>query len=410
MSGISAQRVRVLRLLGRMPSVAKIEARRSSLRREFERYQKIVASDPYHRFLELKQFAESTEPQRIEAQCANENFVGSKEANELAEFKALKKDPNVKKAIKGKGEKGAQVYKRFLELQAKVTSQEFIDRVAYLKDKKRYKRTQAYANLQELKRLEKARDIKWVLHHQARGTFDLLLREREVFFDDFTTEEPNPKKWLTRFFWGDALAKHAYSFIGDPHCFTDGDNISVENSALTIETKPEERGSLAWDRVLGFVTEYYKYTTGVLCTGHSFRMNRGRLDIKMRIKNTPGVYHSLYLVGDTRAPQIDVFRTTTTKKVGLMSGVTRNEVNSLSLADGVGALPSGEDYFLLTFDWADDTMKWSINETPYLTLENVKGFDSPMYLVLLSGVEADATPTDRAQMSIDWIRCTTYEK
>ena len=92
-----------------------------------------------------------------------------------------------------------------------------------------------------------------------------------------------------------------------------------------------------------------------------------------------------------------------------MSGVTRNEVNSLSLADGVGALPSGEDYFLLTFDWSDDTMKWSINETPYLTLENVKGFDSPMYLVLLSGVEADATPTDRAQMSIDWIRYTTYE-
>ena len=93
-----------------------------------------------------------------------------------------------------------------------------------------------------------------------------------------------------------------------------------------------------------------------------------------------------------------------------MSGVTRNEVNSLNAADGVGALPSGEDYFLLRFDWEGTTLRWSINDTPYMTMENVKGLDMPMYLVFASGVEPGAAPTGVAQMAIDWVRCTSYNK
>lgn len=405
MAGLSAQRIRILRLLGRMPSVQKIEARRNVQRRDFERYQKFAASPEYARYQELRRFQDSGAAEQERERCQEEVYEGSKEGNLLDEYNALRKEKDVKKKVEG-----SAAYRRFLELQKTVETKDFADRISYLRDKNKFQRTEAYAKLQELKVLSKSRELQWYLAREAKGTFSELLRERVLFFEDFTGSQLDSKHWLPRFFWGDALAGRGYSFIGDPHCYTDGENITIANSALTIETRPETRKALAWDKELGFLSEDYAYTSGVICTGQSFRMQEGRLEVKLRIRSIPGIYHALYLVGDTRAPQIDVFRTTTGKKLGLMSGVIRNELNTLNADEGVGALPSGSDYFLLRFDWEGTTLRWSINDTPYMTMENVKGIDTPMYLVFVSGVVPDATPAGTAQMTIDWVRCTSYSK
>lgn len=346
MSGLSARRVRVLRLLGRMPSVSKIESRRASHRRSFQRFQSIAASEEWKRYQTLLKYADSGEPERERARCEAE--------------------------------------------------------------KTKFRKTEAYAKLQELKSLAKKRDIAWYLEQQRKGVFEDLLHERELFFEDFTTPDLDKKRWLPRFFWGDALMKKGYSFVGDPHCYPDDNNLEIEHSALVIETRPDERTALAWDKVLGFVSERFAYSSGVVCTGHSFRMLGGRVEVKLRIRHQPGVYHALYLVGDSRTPQIDVFRTTTGKKVGLMSGVLRNEANALVPEDGVGALPAGDDYFLLSMDWRGANLSWSINGVPYMSLE-ARGLDTPMYLVFASGVEPGATPTGVAKMEIDWVRCTAYD-
>lgn len=408
MTGLSAQRVRMLRLMGRMPSVQKIESRRAAQQREFDRYKSIALSPMFARYIELKKLADSEIPRQEQERCAQEHFVGSTEQQEIAEYNELKKNKIVRLALKGKGEEKSVEYRRYLELQKKVESKAFQERVRYLKDKKKYLHSETYAKLQELKKLSKSRDMQWYLAHEAKGTFAEQLKERVVFFDDFIEEELNTKNWLPRFFWGDALAGRGYSFIGDPHCYTEGENLTFANSAVTISTHPEERKALAWDKVLGFVSQDYSYTSGLICSGQSFRMLQGRLEAKVRIKTQEGVYHALYLVGDTRAPEIEIFRTTTGKKVGLLSGLLRNEVNTLNIADGVGALPSRDDYFLITFDWRGSTLQWRINDTPYLTLENVKGLDTPMYLVFISGVEPEATPRGDSLMAIDWIRCTAY--
>lgn len=410
MAGLSAQRVRILRLLGRMPSVQRIEARRNALRREFERYQKFAASPEYARYQELQRYQESGVPEQERIRCQEEVYEGSQEGNELDEYNALEKTKEVKLALRGQGEQNSAAFRRFQELQKHVETPAFAERIAYLRDKNKFRRTEAYAKLQELKVLSKSRELQWYLSHEAKGTFAELVRERVLFFDDFTASALDKKVWLPRFFWGEALVGRGYSFIGDPHCYTEGDNLTLGNSALVIETRPEARKALAWDKELGFLPADFSYTSGLICSGQSFRMQEGRLEVKLRIKSVPGVYHALYLAGETRAPQIDIFRTTSGKKVALMSGVTRNEVNSLNAADGVGALPSGEDYFLLRFDWEGTTLRWSINDTPYMTMENVKGLDMPMYLVFASGVEPGAAPTGVAQMAIDWVRCTSYNK
>lgn len=411
MAGLSAQRVRILRLLGRMPSVQKIEARRNAQRREFERFQKFAASPEYARYQELLRYQESGAPEQERIRCQEEVYEGSREEKALAEYNSLKKTKEVKLALKGNAEQQSSAqFRRFLELQKEIENKAFAQRVEFLRDKNRFRRTEAYAKLEELKVLSKLRELHWYLQHEAKGTFATLLRERELLFDDFAASTIDKKIWLPRFFWGEALVGRGYSFIGDPHCYTEGENIAVYDSALIIETRPEPRKALAWDRELGFLPADFAYTSGIVCTGQSFRMQQGHLEVKLRIKSVPGVYHALYLVGETRAPQIDIFRTTTGKKVGIMSGISRNEVNALDPTEGVGMLPSRDDYFLLRFDWEGTTLRWSINETPYMTMENVKGLDVPMYLVFASGVEPGAAPVGTAQMAIDWVRCTSYDK
>lgn len=410
MAGLSAQRVHIMRLLGRMPSVQKIEARRNALHRDFERFQKFAASTEYARYEELRRYQESGTPEEVRIRCQEEVYEGSEEANELEEYLSLKKTKEVKLALQGKSETNSPQFRRFQELQKIVENKTFDERVAYLRDKKKFQRTEAYSKLMELKVLSKSRELQWYLQHKEKGTFDTLLRERELFFDDFTTASIDNKRWLQRFFWGEALAGRSYSFIGDAHCYTEGENIAIANSALTIETRQEEKKALAWDKELGFVLSDFSYTTGVICTGQSFRMQQGHLEVKLRIKSVAGVYHALYLVGETSTPQIDVFRTTTGKKIGLLSGISRSNVDKLNPINGVGALPDGEGYFLVRFDWEGSTLRWSINDIPYMTQENVVGLDSPMYLVFVSGVEPGATPTGKAQMSIDWVRCTAYSK
>ena len=346
MAGLTARRVRVLRLLGRMPSVSKIEARRASHRRSFERFQSIAASQEWKRYQTLAQYVASGEAEKERQRCEAE--------------------------------------------------------------KAKFRNTEAYAKLQELKSLSKKRDIAWYLAQEQKGVFADLLHERELFFEDFTATDLDTKRWLPRFFWGDALLKKGYSFVGDPHCYPEDNNLEIAGSSLVIETRPDERTALAWDKVLGFVSERFAYSSGVVCTGQSFRMLGGRVEVKLRIRHQPGVYHALYLAGDSRTPQIDVFRTTTGKKVGLMSGVSRSEANALVPEDGVGALPAGSDYFLLRLDWEGHNLRWSINDVPYLSME-ARGLDTPMYLVFASGVESGATPTGVAQMEIDWVRCTAYD-
>ena len=346
MAGLSAQRIRLLRFMGRMPSVSKIEARRGVLQRAFERYRSIAQSSEYSRYQTLLQFEASGAAEKEKALCEAEN--------------------------------------------------------------RKFKSTESYAKLVELKALRKNKDLRWYAKQEQAGVFTRLLRERELFFEDFSSSQLDKKRWLPRFFWGDALIKKGYSFIGDPHCYPDDNNLEIENSILTIETRQDPRSALAWDKELGFVSERFEYSSGVVCTGQSFRMHGGRLEVKLRIRHQPGVYHSLYLVGDTRTPEIDVFRTTTGKKPGIMSGVLRNEVNTLVPEEGVAVLPSGEDFFLITFDWEGTTLRWSINEVPYMTLEG-RGLDAPMYLVFASGVEPGASPAGVAKMEIDWVRCTAYD-
>lgn len=265
-------------------------------------------------------------------------------------------------------------------------------------------------NKREFKSLARSRALKAFQRQSASGVFDELDRRKELFFDDFDGASLDLQRWSPRFFWGDAVLHQAYSLAGDEHCYTDGDNVRVENGRLVIETRPEQREALSWDSKLGFLRRQYNYTSGLVCTGHSFRMPYGRVEAKVRFQSRYGVYHSLYMVGDRMYPQIDVFRTNPEDNRlvrGVYSGGKARGDGSVEWSrteEEVGRLPFGTEYFILSVEWQPGKMQWSINGMPYME-RAVSLSGEPMYLVIASGVAPGMAPEGVSTLEVAWVRC-----
>ncbi|PID90030.1 MAG: hypothetical protein CSA97_05005 [Bacteroidetes bacterium] len=254
---------------------------------------------------------------------------------------------------------------------------------------------------EDLRRIEKSSEYKWFQKQMKAGVLEGHEASRVEFFDDFGGGL-DPQKWSTRFFWGDAQVGQAYSFVGDPHAYTDGANVSVANGRLVISTRRESVQSLAWDAKMGFLPREFDYTSGVVTTGHSFRMRRGTFEAKIRYTAQEGVYHAFYLVGDSALPQIDVFRTVPGDD-RVLSGVYCGSADSKHEAS-VGKLPYSSEFFILSVEVGDSSLVWKINGVAYLE-QQVKLPKQPLYLVLLSGVAPGATPSGESKLEVDWVRC-----
>jgi len=116
-------------------------------------HEKIAHSDKFKKYLELKNLPEKDKEQK-------------------RELKTLKRNPEIKNYLKLENSKKIRLYRdavdsyhleRFLELKPIVESKDFKKRVSYLKDKKKFERTEAYGKWKRLKELSASKDIKFYL-------------------------------------------------------------------------------------------------------------------------------------------------------------------------------------------------------------------------------------------------------
>ncbi|NMC39901.1 MAG: family 16 glycosylhydrolase, partial [Bacteroidales bacterium] len=133
------------------------------------------------------------------------------------------------------------------------------------------------------------------------------------FEDDFISKKLDASKWITRYFWGDKILKDAYSLATDQHFLTDGENIEITNSTLKINTRQEEVTGKAWDPLLGFFPKDFKYTSGIISSGKSFRQQFGVIQAKIRLNKPGKVTHAFWMTGDRILPQIDIFKSDNSK-------------------------------------------------------------------------------------------------
>lgn len=470
---------------GQFPKTEEVEAKDKVLRAEYEDFLSFGQSAEYNHYTELKKFAQSGEPERVQSELKQLKYSGSEEQLKELEFKRLSKDKELKnyfainnsedlriirnielsgkpahfkeldqlvksseyqskrayhkkdnsdeyqkeltlKELKKDVElkqylkaMNKRVFKDYFKLEGSdkvnsyntlkeyVQSQEFIERKAYLQSNKKFEQSEVYVKLQEYNAIKKSERIVWYESLIGSTKFDELKRWDLVFFDDFESSKLDKAKWMTRYFWGEALLKKSYSLAADKHYYTDEQNLSFENSLLKISTRQEQAEGLAWDLKIGFIPKKFDYTSGLISTGETFRQQFGRFEAKVRFSNTPGVYHAFWLVGDSMLPHLDVFRKNAknTSTQGSIFWPKQSGSKPLVIKSQLGGFNFDSNFFILSVDWTPTKMVWKINGIPYM--EDTKHFPkAPMYMVFSSGVTVGNAPISLpATLEIDWVKC-----
>jgi len=376
-------------------------------------FNKIKQSGLTEEFTELKSFVSCPDYKKDRNTHKKEN---SPEYQKEIRFHELSSNNDLKKYFKLQNDKslkdyfnieGSQTLTKYSELKAKVESAEFAERKKYLLSKNKFEQTDAYKKLHEFKTLEGSTKIKWYSKTKDSNKFDALKSWQLTFHDDFEGKTLDNQRWLSKFFWGDALLNKAYSFASDEQFYSEGGNFEIKDSVLRIVTRKENAEGLAWDKKFGFIPKVFNYTSGVINTGHIYRQTEGKIEAKVKLTCANGVNHAFYLVGDRMLPELDVFLKSDSKASSISGAYfwqngSKKVNKSISSISG---LKLDSKFYVLGIEWDTKNIVWTINGTPYKIQPNTNP-NTPLYLVFASGVRGKIEDSKLpAFMEIDWVKC-----
>ena len=222
------------------------------------------------------------------------------------------------------------------------------------------------------------------------------------FEDHFNGDKLDTNKWLTRYYWGDQLLNDSYSLPNDQHCNTNGKNISLSDSKLTIHTRNETAKGLMWNPVSGFDSREFSYTSGVINTGKSFRHMYGKVEAKIRVPKGKA-YHAFWLASERMLPQINIFKYT--GKKFYLGNFWGDLINSKGIKNDITEITGAfaGNYYIFSLTWTPKMLEWSINGEVFKTTH--QGIPTmPMYIAFGSGVENDSKLSESLKLDIDWVR------
>lgn len=376
-------------------------------------FNKIKKSGLAEEFDELKSFVSSPDYKKNRNQYKKDD---SAEYKKELRFNALKSNADLNKYFKLLANKplkdffsieGSPMLNTYNELKSKVESQEFAERKKYLLSKNKFEQTVDYKQLQELKTLESSAKVKWYLKTKDSNKFDELKSWTLAFHDDFDGKLIDSQRWLTKFFWGDALINKSYSFVGDEQYYSDGANLEVKNGILKIITRKEKAEGLAWDKKFGFIPKAFNFTSGVINTGHIYRQTEGKVEAKVKMTCTTGLSHAFYLVGEKMLPELDIFLKSDSKQNSISGAYfwTNGSAKVRKSVNSIGGLKLDSKFYVLGVEWDSKNIVWTINGTPYKVQPNLNP-NIPLYLVFASGVRQNVDESKLpAYMEIDWVKC-----
>ena len=377
-----------------------------------ERIDKILSSDEYQRFVELKNFVESSAFRQAKA---TKGFKQTPEYEKFNEFRRLKKSENIRFVNKTLNSadfknyeilKGSERIKNYDNLSQYVNSKEFLDFKASMEDPDRFKKSKEYAMLSEYDEIKKTPDFQWYMKTRKNNHFDELHKWELTFSEEFDSKSLDDNKWMTGYFWGKALLNDTYVLENEKQFFQDK-NIELRDSLARIVTKKEQCKGKIWNKQYGFMPADFDYSSGLISTGQSFRQKYGKFEVKIRLNHSDFVTHLFWLVSEKNVPQIDVLRYNSKSPKKIKIGYHLPNGNSFKnfFHEVTGANFSG-DFYIFSLEWKPDKLIWKINGTPVKEVtSNIP--QEQMYLVFSSHILQDKLPENLAtvSMDIDWIRC-----
>lgn len=379
-------------------------------------YKKLRNSEELLYYNELETFVKLPQFKEKKKQIESLRFDQTYEYKKLQEYKKLASSRRIKDFYKIKTSEalseyrnldGSKIITDYESLEKYIKSDEFKNRKAYLLDSKKWQKTEEFKKNQEYQRLKKTPKIIWYFKVKDSHKYDELKAWNLAFEDDFTSGKIDKNKWINRYFWGDVLLNDSYALPGEKHFITDGKNLELNGTTVKILTKSEKVTGKEWNPVFGFMPKQFDYTSGLLCSGNQFRIKFGKIEAKIKLESSSGIFHAFWLAGDTMVPQIDIFKLYNNQLLlstfyghpDVKEGI-KHDTSKLNASKFVGK------QFIFSIEWDADKIVWRINNLEVKTqTENIP--QDSMYIVLNSGVLGDQA-TIPSKMEIDWIRC--YQK
>ncbi len=380
--------------------------------RELKYYREMAHSHPLARYRELlRETGTDSFRKRVAFLKDRKKLERSEAWKKYSQFKQLSADGDVLFQMKFEDSALYRNYldlddsfmlNRYRELKEIVSSTGFLERKAYLEDRKKWEKSEEYASLQEMERLRKTPGVALYYRYHQSHAFDFFRNWELSFGEDFKGKALDPGRWIPNTLWGDRLLGNPYSQQGDLQGYTGGGNAAVGNRGLVLSVKKENVASRQWIPGAGMVPADFGYSSDTLSTARGFRQQEGIYEAKIRFSPVRQVVSSFYLMGEKPDFQITLCETGAANRMGFM---TRNSGEPPRFS-GITLSPLRKNsFYLFRLEWEGKKLIWKINDrTVYES--HVADPGCPVHLNLTSLV-VDEIPASQlpVRFEVEWIRC-----
>ena len=382
-------------------------------------YKDLQDSQELEAYTELEKYINSSEFKNERNKIENQKFKDTDECRRLDEYTALRNSKRFKDNFKFKASglyanynnlDGSERVSQVEELEKVIESDKFREVKEYmlLPPEKKLELSEEYKLEQKYLELKKSEKIVWYFELKDSTKFDELKSWKLTFEEDFSSGKLDREKWMTKYYWGDAILKDSYSLAHEKHFFTDGDNLEFNNGILRILTREEKAKGKAWNPQIGFYTKDFDYTSGLISTGNSYRQKYGLFEAKIRFNRSSPVNHSFWMLSDQVLPHIDIAKAENKLVLSSFWGNINERRGIQKKISKLGISKFSKDFYIYSLEWSQNKLVWKINGVEVASSKQGIPQES-MYLILSSGIYKDIKGNNLpAAMEIDWVRC--YKK
>ncbi|MDR1678296.1 MAG: family 16 glycosylhydrolase [Prevotellaceae bacterium] len=369
--------------------------------RDFRKYEKL------HRNAKLKSYYDELNSVRLAEFLA---FKNSPDYEKLGLKKEIDKDPMLQKF---KTYEKSSAYKNYLrfhnsfvvqeyeKLKAKVSTDDFIERKIFWENNNRWQTTEEYTIEQRYHELQKTDDIKFYEFTDPQK-FGVIEKWALSFEDNFDGEKLNKNRWKNGYYHRAAALKKIYSFAGEKQAYSDGANIKVGDSLLKINTIQEKTEATAWDSKIGFITQEFNFSSGIINTGESFQQEHGLIKAKIRIVGSSHISHAFWLGADGKLPHISIFNFDGKKiSVNAYSGNGKSVSAQKETVKGISPF----DFYIYTLEWTNTELIWRINNIEIFRTS--KSLPKQTLFPAFNSFIGAHQHGGQGSLEVDWIRIYT---
>jgi len=291
---------------------------------------------------------------------------------------------------------------RLFVLRAEVENPEFKQRVAFLKNKKRYNTTREHATEKEFNKLENSKLINSYFQLKKRPELTFFDQWEIVMEDNFTEHQLATTLWEPENYWGSKMAGFSFSQANELQSYNGIKNVVIRNKVLSIVTKAEKTEGKVWDPTIGLLPKKFEFSSGILNTGNSFRFKEGVVEAKVKFRANKAITSAFSLTGNQPFPQIDIFRSgNNSVGLGIINQPGKGSVKKLVQIKGLNY----NNFHIFRFEIFGNLAIWKINNYE-VHREQVSKNMGELFINFIGSlhqpVNGESLPH---HFEIDWVRC-----